>query len=1120
MIWYLLYPFRGTTEPPDPDPRNPIRDTLTRFGYNVAKHSVAAITFSAVVATLLIYPFPFLFTSGFTNGASNLPHHVWSSAQPLNELDNTRMPDVVMRSIWVHGSYMKALEPHVLQAALEIQDKILGPTINFNPRRVLNQVEVAEPGIDMSVDLRDSFHAANGLTNSSWFFHSPLQYWSCSKEAVAADKDIINTVNTNFHRSTSVNVTLRHSIVFSGKRFEDHRLVAADALVITLLHMRDSPVGKVWEERAAELATIGSNDWRVIPSNGRSSRSTPYEFRFQPTSNWEYMILVIAYAAGVWWFTATLWGLRALKSRLGLLIAATTQLTFTFTSAFTVCAILKIDLSMIPREYYPLIVVFCGTENMLQLVRAVIVTPSSHHPTLRMAEAFGRKGHVLLTNTCQRLFILWVGSKAGGEATVTFCMFVVLALFFDFFYLLTFFAPILSIDVRSPQLNDTLAASRERRYSSPERTLSSSWTHFIFHGGNMPSTRIVGTLVVIVAVLICQWHFEGIIKGALQIGRYLLGSNSPSSTSVLEVDIHQARTPTAWLRLQDHETVHEVMGIIKPKSHSFIAQVYDPLIFVMKGSDRTPNRLGVRMFLPAFYDFLEGYILQTLIFVVLIGGLVNWFIRYLLSDEPSDDENHEGHGDEPLLSVKTFGPGHALDIVLMTASRDGIIVSVGLDRWIRVWDAQRFGRSYIIEDPGSDIDPFPVLSMAIDSDSNWLAILSKSTVSLWNLPERRWGPVMAVELKGRPPVAFFFGNDQTQFIDPVIIVRQSGLMTELHMEDNIAKDLQICRSPLVCVEPHLEKVITNGVIPPPKIITASKRGCVHVAELQENGWISNDLRFPWVSDDKDVMSVLPLPALSSFLAVRNHSVDLVDVFTHRVTHSFVTEPIKAGTLQCFHSTRRRPQCGSVGLGTFALVYTCSETSDLVMQSYLPHRDGDTICFRDPNTPGSKTCCLWRETVERKYRISNPGDWQVVQSGYVVGVRKRMDKGKHGMGSQSLSPLGRDGLRRRGGGDRRLGTSPSVEKDGWEVWSLGGRGDECSVPLNSEYDQLLLVGKLGPVIRVGMNSVVVAIGNVVKLITVGHERYDRPNDDNDEVFVGMAPAATRRKKPVLTRKRTS
>lgn len=98
MAWLLR-----TTEPPDLDPKHPIRDRFTRFGYNVAKHSVAAITISAVIATLLIYPFPFLFTNDFTNGASNLPHHVWSSAQPLKALDDARKPDVVMRSIWVHG---------------------------------------------------------------------------------------------------------------------------------------------------------------------------------------------------------------------------------------------------------------------------------------------------------------------------------------------------------------------------------------------------------------------------------------------------------------------------------------------------------------------------------------------------------------------------------------------------------------------------------------------------------------------------------------------------------------------------------------------------------------------------------------------------------------------------------------------------------------------------------------------------------------------------------------------------------------------------------------------------------------------------------------------------------
>ncbi|QSZ35795.1 hypothetical protein DSL72_006917 [Monilinia vaccinii-corymbosi] len=1121
MIWYLLYPFRGTTEPPDLDLKHPIRDRFTRLGYNVAKHSVATITISAIIATLLIYPFPFLFTNHFASGASNLPHHVWSSAQPLKALDESRKPDVVMRSIWVHGSYMKALQADVLQAALEIQDQILGPTTNFNPRKPVDRVQIDNAPNEMSTHLRDTFHAAHGLSNSSWFFHSPLQYWSCSKEAISADGDIMATVNRRSHQSTSVNVTLRHSIVFSGKRFEDHHLVAADALVITLVHMRDSPVGRYWEGRAAQMGAKGSDAWRMIPSDGRSLSSTPYEFLFQPTSIWEFLALAIAYTVGAWWFVATLWGLRALKSRLGLLIAASAQLAFTFTSTFTICAIVKTDLSMMPREYYPLIVVFCGAENMLQLVRAVIVTPSSHHPTLRSAEAFGKKGHIFLANTGQRLLILWIVSKFGGEGLATFCRFATLALVFDFFYLLTFFAPVLSIDVRRPQLNDTLSASREPRCSSPEGESSQPWVDLILHGGKMPSTRIVGTMVVIIAVLICQWHFD---QGILQSSQHVMGTTSTASSSILEVDVHQARTPTAWLRLQDHQTVQELISIVKPHAHSFVAQVYDPIVIVLNGSDRTPNTLGVRSFLPAFYDFIEKQSLPFLLFVFITGVAINQFIRYLLSDEPSDDddddENHPGHGDEPLLSVKTFGSGHALDVVLMTASRDGIIVSVGLDRWIRIWDAQHAGRSYVVEDPGSDIDPFPVLAMAIDNDSNWLAILTKKMVALWNIPERRWGPTMAVDVKGRTPEAFFFSTNELELIEPVIIVRHNGLMTELHMEDRISKELQICRTPLVCVEPHLEKVVTNGTVPPPKIITASKRGCVHVAVQEDSGWVSYDLRLPWVSDDKDVTSILPLPALSSFLAIRSHSVDLVDIFTHNVTHSFVTENIKPGTLQCVHSTRRRPQCGSVGLGSFSFMYTCIETGNLMMQSYLPSREGDTICFRDPDKPGSKTCCLWRETVERRYNIENPGDWQALQSGYVVGVRRLQDQGRHAVGNQLLGSIGSRGLRRRGVPDRRFNSEdPGSKNDGWEVWSLGSRGDETSAPLNSAHDKSLLVSKLGPVTKVGTNSIAVALGNVVKLITVGLERYDRPANESDETFVGMAPVSNRRKRPVLARKRT-
>jgi len=91
-----------TTEAPVLDQKHPLRHAFTRYGCYTSRHPVITLLISVAAATVLIYPFPFLYTNDFTNGASNLPHHVWTSAQPFEGSANTQ-PDVVMRSIWVHG---------------------------------------------------------------------------------------------------------------------------------------------------------------------------------------------------------------------------------------------------------------------------------------------------------------------------------------------------------------------------------------------------------------------------------------------------------------------------------------------------------------------------------------------------------------------------------------------------------------------------------------------------------------------------------------------------------------------------------------------------------------------------------------------------------------------------------------------------------------------------------------------------------------------------------------------------------------------------------------------------------------------------------------------------------
>lgn len=683
---------------------------------------------------------------------------------------------------------MQALNTGVLQEALKVQDELLGPTVNFSPKRAKGEVEMSDLTSPLTLDVRDSLHAINGLSNYSWFFNSPLLYWSCSSEAIAHDSDIIATINEGSRRATSVNVTLRHSIVFSGKRFEDHRLVAADALVITLVHKIDSPVATEWERKSENLARKATGKWRIYPPDGRVIASQLYDFRFQPLSFQDDLILGIAYSLAIVYFLLSLKRLRALKSRFGLSIAVITQIALSIMSSFTICAILKIDLSKIPRETYPLVVLTVGLENMFRLINAVIVTPSESPTAFRIAEALGQTGHVALAGVAQNLVVLWLLCKVVSPGVSAFCVFAAIALSFDFLYLLTFFIAVLSVEVRRTELSDSLERSEQRsRSRGPGTAQKNNWVDALLRRDLPLSTRISGTIVMIGFVLIAQWHFfdsETPMKTLLRLFQLIWADHRLPSypPTVLAVDINQARTPTAWLRLQDHETAREVINIIKPNAHSFVARVYDPLILVLEGSDRTLSYKGIRPFLPAAYDFVKHQSTRFIMTVLFIVAAVSLLMNYLLwGEEDLGDEDVDDHmEEEPLLAVKTLSRRHALDIVMLAASSDGVIASVGLDRWIRVWDIRQDINAHLVETRTRDTDVFPVLAVAIDDHANWLALLSAAgQILLWNIVARQWGPASNVEVNSRHPLIFTFTRSKNENLFSILLVRSNGIMTEI-----------------------------------------------------------------------------------------------------------------------------------------------------------------------------------------------------------------------------------------------------------------------------------------------------------------------------------------------------
>ncbi|KAK1828272.1 sterol regulatory element-binding protein cleavage-activating protein, partial [Podospora conica] len=1093
MLWYLLYPIRGTTEAPVLAPTHPLRAAFSRYGTWAARHVQTVLPISTAVVFIFLYLFPHLYTTDTTNitsGVSNLPHHVWTDAQPLSS-SAVVDPDVIMRSIWVHGSYMKALDRDVLLGALELQDALLGPTTDFNPRRPTNALELPDTRTDLNQTERDTFHIVNGLTDKSWFFHSPLQYWSGSAANINADEDIVSTVNARKTQSTSVNVTLRHSIVFSGKRFEERKLVAADALVITLIHLRDSPVGKQWVRKAKGLAEGLRDKWTIIPEDGTSTSRQLYEFQFRPMSWLDLIILSIAYSLTLVYLVLSLSRLHAVKSRLGLMVTIVLQIAASIVSSFTVCAIFKIDLSRIPYYAYPLVVLAVSMENSLRLINAVIMTSSSISISARIGEAFGATAHVAVANRLQNLLILLGLSRITVPGVAAFCTFAAVAIVFDFFYLATFFLSVLSVDVRQRELSELEKASLKRTKSQQASHDASAWTDTMRQvrlGEIALSTRVAGTIVALGFVLIAQSHYapESGRRWLNQIFQLSWANTTASPKSSLLIDIHQARSPTSWLRLQDHETAREVIKVVKPWAHSYVALVYDPIIFVLKGSDRIPHTREP-YFLPALYDFFHNEIPQFVVLLVIIITVLIVFTNHLVRDGYKDGGDPEHPDDEPLLTVQALRRDHTLDVVMMTASPGGLLVSVGLDRIIQVWDVPGGTRSRVMSDSEVPLEnPFPVLGIAVDDDSKQVALVSWNRVFVWNLEERQWGPTVQIELRGHKPEAVFYNARKADSPPPLVIVRRDGTMVEIRPETEETSEFVVCKTPLVSAVPfstprtypapwsilHPTNTSQDPTTQRPNrmaILTASRKSCVHLVRQTDDGWTSDEIKF--LSRDielasKGVHTLIPIPAFSAYLVGRPRSIDLVDLDSSVTIHSFATaEPMQPRSLK--HIIHSKP--AGAGLLGLTLAYVGAETGDLVVQTHLSDDTENAVIYA-PH--GGQAWAAGR--VETR-RVGNPGTWEALGNGSVVGVRQR-------------------------------DCAPDDDSTEWEAWVLShldnGGGDFEARPLHGAQGggkntppqvatatDHLMIAALGPMVRLGTMSVAVGYGNAIKIVSAGHEYFD-------------------------------
>jgi hypothetical protein len=185
---------------------------------------------------------------------------------------------------------MGALKRDVLLEALRIQ-RILGGTDQscqaFASEHADHHGVRGGAGTDITESYMERLGRKDYGVAQKSFFHSPLLYWNCSETLILSDENLVDTVNQKSLLHSYANLTVLWGSVFAGKKIIHHRLVAADALVITLFYRIDSDAGDAWDVRASSLVSDKHNPERydVYPTSLDFQTSRMYEVgRYGPVS--------------------------------------------------------------------------------------------------------------------------------------------------------------------------------------------------------------------------------------------------------------------------------------------------------------------------------------------------------------------------------------------------------------------------------------------------------------------------------------------------------------------------------------------------------------------------------------------------------------------------------------------------------------------------------------------------------------------------------------------------------------------------------------------------------------------------------------------------------------------
>ncbi|CBX92415.1 hypothetical protein LEMA_P051210.1 [Plenodomus lingam JN3] len=1117
MIWLLLYPLRGESEPPKLAASHPIRRAFQAYGTATARHWLISIVLFIVLSFLLCYQAIFQADSAAGAGLRNLPKHVWTST---TEIEGKRPADVVVRQVWVYGDYMKAIDLPVLEEALLVQEVLIGTGFEMNRSEGLTTQQTL---------IHDHAHpqCIANAAGQGWGWHSPLMYWDCSLRALQGDLDLLATINANQKMQTALNLTLRPSTVFAGKTFSNSKLRAADALVITWFDYSNSSLGELWNSRTSALPHHLSPGWTMFPLDGQVVDDRLYEFRFWPMSYSDDLLLLASYLATAGYVILRMTQLRAVKSWFGLLVTISAKMTICIIASFSLCTYIGIDLSRIPRPWFPTVVFCFGLGNIFRLINVVLETAPEMPPPQRIGHAIGQIGHLSTAIAFQNIAGLYLLSRYVTPWVADFCIFTAVTLVFDFVFHLTFFVAVLSVDVQRMELSDSLERLAHSQATKKKHTEQQSWL------ARLPtSTRFAGSIGSFSVILALNWHYLN--SNGKKLSFHNIPQRFVSTTRQKAADtvwnqppINQARTPADWLRLQDHNTARELFSFIKPGAQSFVARIYDPLLVIPKGAQGRDGPQPPTSLPEAFRRFAHAHAFPAaLILAFLIAGvtlLMNYLLWTGLTENAVDAEDEES-----MFSVKTLLTPQTTDVVRLASCPKGHIASISLDRTTAIWSHTPDGYSPFLL-PTATMKPnlWPINASAIDDGGTQLALCANSgQIGLWNIAAKQFALFPKIDLRGQVPILFRFATLLTR-IDAerpyLIIVSPDGRLTELEASTGIHHTKRISSSSIICAKLYIHGRNTS-------LVYVTKSGEVHILPLREGINATSEVVAgldpgpPPGSNPEKIKCIEGVPSLGIIFALRDEQAEVFDFKSRALIHSFQIGHLEPHSFRISHPARRLCSCGAPAVRFLSVAYNEEHSNHMIMQTFTSSNPSiSQLCLGKSPDHDQHDCQRLDSAHEAVHYVEPAGVWALTSTLSIIGIRR----GTHPP-SASSTPSGTEdahytadartlasALKHRArkpphpntvphtldstfANTRHTTRAPLCTTE-WEAWTLSPMGDFRSRPLQPDDledaesgfadDHELFVPAPGPISRHGKCSVVVGFGNALKIISLGRETFD-------------------------------